>query len=107
MTMIGLTPNELRERLARGEPLVLLDVREDHEFAYCRIAGSRHVPLGELAARAGELDPDTPTVCICHHGVRSGQAAALLEHGGFAQVYNLLGGVERWAVDVDPRMPRY
>jgi adenylyltransferase/sulfurtransferase len=39
--------------------------------------------------------------------VRSGQAAALLEHGGFAQVYNLLGGVERWAVDVDPRMPRY
>ena len=56
---------------------MLLDVREAEELAICALPGVTHVPLGELSMRHVELDPDAPTVCICHHGVRSAHAAAL------------------------------
>lgn len=91
---------------ARKRPL-LLDVREHWEYERCRIEGSRLVPMGEVSQRANELDPETDVVVICHHGVRSYRVAMMLEYSGFAKVYNLIGGVERWARDVDPTMPRY
>lgn len=103
----SLSPRDLAARLARGEDLVLVDVRESEEHAIGCIAGSVLVPLSEFAARAGELDPERPTVCICHHGVRSAHAAAALARAGFERVYNLSGGVERWSLEVDPRVPRY
>lgn len=102
-----LTPLQLRARLAQPEPPLLLDVRESEELEICRLAGVTHIPLGELALRARELDPLRPVVCICHHGIRSGNAAAYLERLGFEQVANLQGGMERWALDVDPGMARY
>jgi rhodanese-related sulfurtransferase len=55
----------------------------------------------------GELDPDRPTVCICHHGVRSMSAARFLADQGFDELYNLAGGIDRYSLDVDPRLPRY
>jgi rhodanese-related sulfurtransferase len=102
-----LAPAELARRLAAGAPLVLLDVREPHEWSLCHIAGAVHIPLGELARRHAELDPDVPTVCICHHGIRSAHAAALLASLGFAELYNLAGGIDRWASEVDPKLSRY
>jgi rhodanese-related sulfurtransferase len=54
-----------------------------------------------------ELDPDRPVVCICHHGIRSASAAGALAHLGFAQVWNLSGGIDRWAAEIDPAMRRY
>lgn len=102
-----LSPRALRAKLDAREPLVLLDVREPEEFALCRIEGSILVPLGDLASRAGELDPDAATVCICHHGIRSAHAAAALVRAGFTRVANLSGGVEAWATDVEPSMARY
>lgn len=103
----SLTPTELEARLARGDELVLLDVRERAEFELCRIPGSRNVPLSELSLRHVELDPERETVCICHHGIRSASAAAALARLDFERVANLVGGVERWAREVDPTMPRY
>ena len=103
----SLTPSELQERLERGHAIVLLDVREPVEFELCRIEGSRNVPLSELSLRHVELDPEQVTVCICHHGIRSASAAAALKQLDFDRVANLLGGVERWAREVDPSMPRY
>ncbi len=102
-----IAPRDLHQRLEAGEDLVLLDVREADEFAFCRIEGSVSVPLSELSVRHVELDPDLPTVCICHHGIRSASAAQALAHLGFDELYNLSGGVERWAAELDPRMPRY
>lgn len=102
-----LAPVDLARRLADGEPLVLLDVREPEEVAVCALPGSIPIPLGELAVRHVELDPDAPTVCICHHGIRSASAAAALAHLGFERVFNLGGGVDRWAREVDPEMARY
>ncbi len=108
MTAIGtITPTELREKMTAGLDLVLLDVREPRELAICRIEGSVAIPMSELSVRHVELDPDRPVVCICHHGVRSASVAAALAHLGFAEVWNLSGGIERWAVDVDPSMRRY
>lgn len=105
--MQTLTPRELAERLASGEELSLLDVREREELEICRLEGALHIPLGELAARVGELDPERPVVCICHHGLRSASVAGLLESREFEGVYNLTGGLDRWACDVDPDMARY
>ncbi|MBL8863322.1 MAG: rhodanese [Planctomycetes bacterium] len=100
-------PAELLARLARGDELVLLDVREPREFALGALPGSRLIPRGELAARVAELDPERETVCICHHGVRSLQAAAFLRTRGFRCVLDLAGGLERWALEADPLFPRY
>ena len=91
---------------ARGKPL-LLDVREPWEFQLCRIEGSQLLPMGEIPARAGELDSDAEVVVICHHGARSMQVALFLEKQGFTDVTNLSGGVDAWAKNVDPAMPVY
>ena len=107
MPVSRISPRELAEKLSAGEQVVLLDVREADELAICALPGSVHVPLGDLARRAGELDPGATTVCICHHGVRSAHAAAALERLGFERLYNLSGGVDRWADEVDPAMLRY
>ena len=90
----------------RAKPL-LLDVREGWEFQTCAIAGSRHLPMGEIAARKDELDADADIVVICHHGGRSMQVAMFLEKNGFAKVHNLAGGVDSWARTVEPSMPVY
>lgn len=102
-----LTPAQLRERMEAGEDIVLLDVREHEEVAICQIEGSTHIPMGELSARLDELDPDQPIVCICHHGIRSANVAMALEQRDFDHLFNLTGGVERWAREVDPKMRRY
>lgn len=107
--MKNLTPAELHAWLrdsARGKPL-LLDVREPWEFHTCRIADSTPMPMGSVPARLAELDPGAPTVVICHHGVRSMQVAHFLARRGFCEVYNLAGGVNGWALSVDPTMPVY
>ncbi|MEE2941045.1 MAG: rhodanese-like domain-containing protein [Planctomycetota bacterium] len=105
--MQALSPSELKGRLDRGDELVLLDVREHDEVEICRLPGITHIPLGELSVRHIELDPDAETVCICHHGVRSAHAAAALARLGFDALWNLSGGVDRWACEVDPDMSRY
>ena len=107
--MRQITPAELAGWLGekgRAKPL-LLDVRDPWEFQTCSIAGSRHVPMGEITARADELDARADIVVICHHGGRSMQVAMFLEKNGFGKVHNLAGGVDSWARTVDPSMPVY
>ena len=107
--MTQITPPLLQQWLvdsARKAPL-LLDVREPWEFQTCHIKGSTALPMNTVAARAQELDPEAETVVICHHGARSYQVAMFLERSGFSKLYNLQGGVNAWADQVDPAMPRY
>ena len=91
---------------ARPAP-VLVDVREPWEFERCRIEGSLPLPLGQIPARHAELPQDRDLVLVCHHGGRSQQAAMWLGGNGHRSVHNLRGGVEAWALEVDPAMPRY
>ncbi len=104
-----LAASRLAERLAAGEAVFLLDVREAHERDRSRIDGAHWIPLGELESRIGELISvkDDPIVVHCHHGGRSARAVALLRERGFARVENLDGGIEAWSLTVDPAVPRY
>ena len=75
--------------------LVVLDVREPYEWAAGHIAGAVHIPLGELPARVGELDPSARTLVVCHVGARSARATAWLHAQGH-DVVNLEGGMDAW-----------
>ncbi|WP_342118007.1 rhodanese-like domain-containing protein [Pseudoduganella sp. OTU4001] len=107
--MQHITAPELADWLndeSRGKPF-LLDVRENWEFETCHIAGSTLMPMQTIPARIDDLDEDAQIVCICHHGARSLNVAAFLEHHGFSKVSNLTGGIHAWAVQVDSSMPKY
>lgn len=97
----------VKKLLDSGHPLVLLDVRENEEVALVRIAGARHIPMGEIPSRLHEIDPDADIVVYCHHGMRSANVCAFLRQRDFASVANLSGGIDAWAVAVDPSLPRY
>ncbi len=90
----------------RSRPL-LLDVREPWEYQICRIEGSALVPMRELPAQLDAIDREQPVVCICHHGRRSAHVAMYLAGQGFPDVYNLAGGVDAWARQVDTAMATY
>ena len=105
---LDLTPADLHRRLQAGDDLQLIDVREDMEFEYCHLPGSRLIPLDELPRRAAEIRSEGPVVVICHHGVRSAHAAGYLRQRlGRTNVLNLRGGVDAWALQVDPDFPVY
>ncbi|MFN9479989.1 MAG: rhodanese-like domain-containing protein [Betaproteobacteria bacterium] len=107
--MKNLSAPELAQWLAdpaRRRPL-LLDLREPWETAICKLDGAELVPMRALPARVGEFDPAQPVVCICHHGGRSAQVAYWLARQGVADVYNLAGGVDAWARQVDRGMATY
>jgi rhodanese-related sulfurtransferase len=100
-----ITPEELAEKLRGSPPPHLLDVREPEEFALTQLEGAQLIPLGELAARLGELPPGE-LVVYCHHGVRSLQAVGLLRAHDRSAV-SLRGGIDAWARQIDPSLPRY
>jgi rhodanese-related sulfurtransferase len=107
--MKHLSAPQLAERLALAdEPApLLLDVREGWEYQTCHLEQALWMPMNEVPARQQELDPETPIVCICHHGARSMAVAAFLERQGFTDVTNLDGGMHAWATQVDSTMPTY
>jgi rhodanese-related sulfurtransferase len=107
MTIKQLSAMELHNKLLDSGSLFLLDVREPYEFAYASLANSVLIPLGQLPRRIGELDPEREIVVICHHGVRSQQAALYLAHHGFKKVANLSGGIDAWSLECDASVPRY
>jgi rhodanese-related sulfurtransferase len=103
-----MTPREFLERRTGGADLTLLDVREDWETALAPVpADIVHIPMGQIADRLGELDPQRETVVICRSGGRSLQVARFLSDHGFVSVHNLVGGILAWSRDLDPRIPQY
>ena len=95
MTISLTTPDEVKQRLAHGESIVLLDVREVSEVEEWSYPQAIHIPLGELEARVNELPKGEPIICACHAGGRSMKAAALLDALGY-EVVNLEGGRLAW-----------
>jgi sulfur-carrier protein adenylyltransferase/sulfurtransferase len=104
-----ITATEVKARLDREHPLVLLDVREPHEREIADLpeVGQHRIPVGELLERMEELDPEEPTVVYCRSGARSAWAVRQLAEKGFGQVLNLKGGVLAWREEVDPSLEAY
>ena len=98
---------ELQALLKQPHHPKLIDVREPHEFEICHIEGARLIPTSEFAQRLGELDSADEMIFYCHKGIRSHNAVELLKTAGFKKVKSLTGGVDAWAEQVEPSMPRY
>lgn len=98
---------ELVELLARDPRPLLLDVRTPEEWEICRLEGARLIPLASLPERLQELPHDAEIVVYCHTGRRSAIARSFLRRAGFGRVGHLAGGIEAWASEIDPTMPRY
>ena len=103
-----ITAEALRlEMNQKGDSLVLIDVREPHEWDIAHIEGARLIPLGQLPERLGELDGHAEIVTHCHHGARSMKALQVLRGAGFGRVRSLAGGIDAWADRVEIGMARY
>ena len=107
MTDLEITPRELKDRLDRGEKLLLVDVREPHEHALCRIEGAVLIPMGTIPANFQKLDADEDVICFCHHGMRSLDVANWLRQQGVKSAKSMAGGIDRWSTEIDPQIPRY
>ena len=103
---VEITPEALKARLDAGDAPAILDVRDAWEHAIGALPGARLIPMEELPFRADELDPRRETVVYCHHGVRSAAAAQWLRQLGFPAV-SLQGGIDAWALAIDPTLRRY
>jgi adenylyltransferase/sulfurtransferase len=102
-----ITPQELKARLDANDRPVLLDVRDDWETRLCKLEHAIHIPMEEVLSRVEELDPRDEIVVYCHQGVRSAAVAEYLRERGFTRAKNLVGGLDLWAITVEPGMRRY
>lgn len=103
-----LNVRELKEKLEqKNGPLVVVDVREPWEQTVCALPGAVHIPMREIPQRLSELPKDAELVLMCHHGIRSQRVALFLEQQGFDKLNNLVGGIDAWAREVDPKMAVY
>ena len=105
---IEITPAEVRDLRAGGEPLRLIDVREPEEHRISRIEGAELIPMRSIPQHLRELENEGPPLVIfCHHGVRSLQVAGWLRAQGIENCRSMAGGIDLWSVQIDPDVPRY
>jgi len=102
-----ITPRRLDARLRGGAAITVLDVREPYEWAIARLLDARLIPLSSLPRAVHSLDRNAEIVVYCHHGTRSAAAVVWLQDHGFGTVLNLVGGIDRWSLEVDPSLRRY
>jgi len=103
-------PEELAAQLKSGAVRPrLIDCREPDEFAICKLEGSELLPLSQFVDQVDKLGPDkeVPLVVYCHHGMRSARATEYLRALGYQNTRSLAGGIDRWAVEIEPGMDRY
>ncbi len=102
-----LTPSELKDRMDQGDAPLFIDVREAAEREAACIPGTVHIPLGEVVAHLGELDPKQFIVAHCRSGVRSMQVVQFLRRNGYRDAWSLSGGILAWSAEIDPTIPTY
>ena len=105
--MKEITVQELKELQESGEDFQLIDVREAHEYDICNLDGEL-IPQGEIPNSVDKIARDKKVVLHCRSGARSGNMVQWLEKNhGYANLYNLKGGILAWAREIDPEMPTY
>lgn len=108
MVVNEINVNDLNERIQSGEKINLIDVREQHEYDLVNLDGIL-IPLGQLESRLGEIDhlKDEEIIIHCRSGARSAEACKIMMKKGFKNPKNLVGGINRWSMLIDPSMPIY
>ena len=103
-----ITPEELKSLRDANNDVTVLDVREPWEYEVAKIAGSKHIAMGDVPARFNqELDPEDHIVVVCHHGVRSMNVTVWLRQQGFEKAQSMRGGIDAWSRRVDGKVPMY
>ena len=92
-----------------GKDFLLLDCRDPDEYEKVHLDGAKFIPMEQLSGRVVELEPyrQRPIVVHCHFGGRSLQVTEWLRSQGFAKAQNMSGGIDAWATQIDPNLPRY
>lgn len=104
---IEITPREVKSMMERGDKFLLIDVREKWEFETSWIEGAVLVPMREIPSNLAKFEEADNIVLFCHHGIRSLDAAAWLRSQDVAGAKSMAGGIDRWAVEIDAKVPRY
>ena len=102
-----ITAQELDRRIKEGSAPKIIDVRENFELEICKINESIHIPMNDISARLKELNVDENYVVICKSGVRSAQICDFLVKQKFKSVSNLIGGINEWVKQIDPKQQAY
>lgn len=104
------TPQDIQRRIAAGEKLLLIDVREPDEFQIARIPGAELIPMRTVPAQLQRLEAagDEATLIVyCHHGIRSLNVVNWLRDQGVTTCQSMAGGIDRWSCEIDSSVPRY
>lgn len=106
-TIPTISVHELKQKIDANGAVTVLDVREPFEYEIAHIEGTKLIPLGELPRRLDELERHGEIAVHCKSGKRSAQAVQLLRRAGFTNVVNIEGGIDAWADEIDPNVPKY
>ena len=106
---LEISVQETKQRLATGNAVRLVDVRDPDEFAYNQLPGAELIPLPTVPTDAAAKlpDRDAEIIVYCHHGMRSMAAAQRLRALGYTNARSMAGGIDRWSQEIDPTVPRY
>jgi molybdopterin/thiamine biosynthesis adenylyltransferase/rhodanese-related sulfurtransferase len=105
----SITPGNLKQRMREGKRFCFLDVREPHELEISRIKESDciNIPANQALERMNELDTSREIIVVCRFGLQSLKVIRMLQAHGFKKLYHLEGGINRWAIEMDPTLPVY
>lgn len=107
MFMKLISPKDLKARIDAGEPIHVIDVREDWELEVGKLDFAQHIPMDEIVDREDEIPKDRPVVFLCKVGNRSARVVDYFTSQGYDNLLNLDGGILRWAAEIDPSLPRF
>lgn len=102
----ALSPSDLSNLIVKRVPHMIIDIREDWEHEIVSFPHGKHIPLDKLRGYIPQIPLDKKIILVCHLGVRSDTMAAFLRENGIS-AYSLKGGIEAWAQEIDPSLPRY
>jgi len=104
---IEIMPRDVQKILGSGKEVMFVDVREPWEHQTASIEGATLIPLREIPGNLSVFERAEEIVLFCHHGMRSLDAAAWLRSQGVECARSMAGGIDRWSVEVDPKVARY